>query len=90
MNWQFFWLAFVTIFLAELGDKTQIMCFSLSTKSTSITPVFFGAMTAFVMSTFISCLLGDFLQKIIPLRVIHSIAGLILIGSGILILIKKL
>ncbi len=90
MNWEIFWLAFATIFLAEIGDKTQIVCFSLSTKSASIFPVFFGAMIAFVLSTLISCLLGNFLQKVVPLRVIHSLAGLILIASGVLILVRKL
>lgn len=90
MNWQIFWLAFAIIFLAEVGDKTQIVCFSMSTKSTSILPVFLGAITAFALSTFISCLLGNFLQKVVPVRIIHSVAAIILITSGILILLKKL
>ncbi|HPP66686.1 MAG TPA: TMEM165/GDT1 family protein, partial [bacterium] len=75
MNWQFFWIAFATIFLAEIGDKTQIVCFSLSTKSMSILPVFLGAMIAFVLSTLIACFLGNFLQRIVPLKIIHSIAA---------------
>ncbi|HOL49634.1 MAG TPA: TMEM165/GDT1 family protein [bacterium] len=90
MNWQIFWIAFSTIFLAEIGDKTQLVCFSLSTKSTSIVPVFLGAMIAFVLSTFIACMLGNYLQKVVPVNVIHSIAGVILIVSGILVLINKL
>ncbi len=90
MNWQFFWIAFATIFLAEIGDKTQIVCFSLSTKSMSILPVFLGAMIAFVLSTLIACFLGNFLQRIVPLKIIHSIAAIILIASGMLILFKKI
>lgn len=89
MNWQFFWITFATIFLAEIGDKTQLVCFSLSTKSTSILPVFLGAMTAFVLSTLFACFLGNFLGKVLPVKVVHSIAGIILIVSGILILTKK-
>ncbi len=89
MNWHFFWIAFSTIFLAEIGDKTQLVCFSLSTKSSSILPVFLGAMSAFVLSTFVSCILGNYLQKVVPVNVIHSIAGIILIASGVLILVKK-
>lgn len=89
MNWQFFWIAFATIFLAEIGDKTQLVCFSLSTKSASIVPVFLGAMTAFVLSTLVACFLGNFLGKVLPVKVIHSIAGIILVVSGILILTKK-
>ncbi|MGB9642416.1 MAG: TMEM165/GDT1 family protein [Candidatus Ratteibacteria bacterium] len=90
MNWQIFWVAFATIFLAEIGDKTQLVCFSLSAKSTSIVPVFLGAMIAFVLSTFVACLLGNYLQKIVPVNVIHSIAAIILIVSGVLILLNKL
>lgn len=89
MNWQFFWLTFGSMFLAEIGDKTQLICFSLSTKSTSIVPVFLGAMTAFVFTTLISCFLGNFLGKVIPVKIIHSIAAFILIGAGIFILAKE-
>ncbi len=90
MNWQFFWLAFATIFLAEIGDKTQLVCFSLSTKSVSILPVFLGAISAFVLSTLVACFLGNFLAKIVPTKIIHSIAAIILIASGIFILAKEL
>ncbi|MCM8806265.1 MAG: TMEM165/GDT1 family protein [Candidatus Omnitrophica bacterium] len=89
MNWQLFWLAFSTIFLAEIGDKTQLVCFSLSTKSVSIIPVFTGAMIAFVLSTLISCSLGNYLAKVVPVKLMQSIAGVILIVSGILILARK-
>ncbi|MCM8814849.1 MAG: TMEM165/GDT1 family protein [Candidatus Omnitrophica bacterium] len=90
MNWQFFWLTFATIFIAEIGDKTQLVCFSMSAKSGSIVPVFIGAMSAFVLSTLISCSLGNFFSKIVPERIVQSITGLILIASGIFILLRKL
>ncbi|MCM8758525.1 MAG: TMEM165/GDT1 family protein [Candidatus Omnitrophica bacterium] len=90
MNWQFFWLTFATIFLAEIGDKTQLVCFSMSAKSASILPVFLGAMTAFVLSTLVACLLGGFLSKVVPVKIVHSIAGVILVAAGIFILIKEL
>ncbi len=90
MNWQLFWLTFATIFLAEIGDKTQLVCFSMSTKSTSILPVFLGAMTAFVLSTLVACLLGNFLSKVVPVKIIHSIAAVILIAAGLFILVKEL
>lgn len=90
MNWQFFWLAFSTIFLAEIGDKTQLVCFSLSTKSASIVPVFLGAITAFVFSTAVACLAGSFLAKVVPAKIIHSIAAIILIAAGIFILAREM
>ncbi|MCX7706322.1 MAG: TMEM165/GDT1 family protein [bacterium] len=90
MNWQSFWFTFSTIFLAEIGDKTQLVCFSLSTKSASIVPVFLGAMTAFIFTTLISCFLGNFLGKVMPVKIIHSLAGLILIAAGLFILVKEL
>jgi hypothetical protein len=49
---------FVMIFLAELGDKTQISTFALATNSRSMLSVFLGASGALVLTTLIAVVLG--------------------------------
>jgi Ca2+/H+ antiporter, TMEM165/GDT1 family len=76
---------FVFIFLAELGDKTQIAVFSLSSESSSPWPVFIGASTALVLSTALAVVLGTVFARSIPpgfSRVVHYVAGGLLVLTG--------
>ncbi len=81
-----FWMAFGLIFLAELGDKTQLATLMLSANGHSPVAVFLGAALALVLVALISALLGDALASVVPVRVIHICAGaaFVLIG-GLLI-----
>jgi len=75
---------FVTVFLAELGDKTQLATILFaSEKEYSPTLVFLAAATALVASTAIAVILGSMAGKYlsaIPLKLIAGV-GFILIGS---------
>ncbi|HTZ52428.1 MAG TPA: TMEM165/GDT1 family protein, partial [Spirochaetia bacterium] len=53
VNWQVLGSAFFMIFLAELGDKTQISTFAFASESKSPLSVFLGAALALVCSSFI-------------------------------------
>lgn len=55
---------FICVFLAELGDKTQIQTMLLAAKSNSILPVFIGASLALVASSVIGVLAGSANHKI--------------------------
>jgi len=90
MNWGAFWVAFSMIFVAELGDKTQLMCLSLSSKYQSFWPVFTGAMAGFVVTTALAVLLGTVIDRFLPIRVIQIFSGCLLIVLGGLILLKKI
>jgi len=81
--------AFMLVFLAELGDKTQLMSMTLACQSRKPLWVFVGAASALVVVTLIAVLCGDCLTRVIPAKRIHQIAGVIFIVFGALMLLKK-
>ncbi|HIJ83966.1 MAG TPA: TMEM165/GDT1 family protein [Magnetococcales bacterium] len=56
---------FLVIFLAELGDKTQLVCMTLAARFRGL-PVFFGAMTAFGILNVLAVVFGAALTQWIP------------------------
>jgi len=87
---QAFWLAFGLVFLAELGDKTQLATLMLSANGHAPLPVFGGAVLALVLVTLSSALLGDVLAHTVPLRLIHVGAGVAFLLVGGLLLTGRL
>lgn len=81
---------FLLVFIAELGDKTQLATMLLSAKSNSVVPVFIGASLALVCSSLIGVLAGTYLTRYIPPNLIQSCAGVLFIFMGILILMGKI
>ena len=81
-----FWLAFGLVFLAELGDKTQLATLMLSANGHSPLPVFIGAAAALVLAALISAVAGDALSQVLPLRLIHIGAGVTFLAIGALLL----
>ena len=77
---------FFLIFIAELGDKTQIATMLLSAKSNSIMSVFIGSSIALICSSFIGVFAGAYITKYIPPHYIQNSAGVLFIVMGILIL----
>ncbi|MEN2984400.1 MAG: TMEM165/GDT1 family protein [Dictyoglomaceae bacterium] len=84
-----FLATFLTIFLAELGDKTQLAVLSLSIHTKSPFIVFIGSSIALSLLSFIGAYLGTFLLKFFPRGVIEKIAGFIFILAGIFMFLKK-
>ena len=77
--------AFAFVFLAELGDKTQLAVLALTTKSPSPWPVLVGASLALILSTGLAVGLGCLINKALPagfLRYVHYAAGTLLIVVG--------
>jgi len=74
---------FVTVFMAELGDKTQLATVLFATeKQASPWLVFFAAAAALVLSTAVAVALGTLAERYlvkVPLKLIAG-AGFILIG----------
>ncbi len=84
-----FFSIFLTIFLAELGDKTQIAAFLFSTdKSKSKIVVFGAAALALLLSTAIAVLLGDFLSRHINQKTLSWMAGFGFILIGIWMILR--
>lgn len=81
---------FFLVFVAELGDKTQLATMLLSAKSNSIMTVFIGSSLALVCSSFIGVFAGAYITKYIPPHYIQNSAGVLFILMGILILSGKI
>jgi putative Ca2+/H+ antiporter (TMEM165/GDT1 family) len=74
---------FGLIFLAELGDKTQLATFAFSAESPSRLSVFIGSATALVLTSFVAVLFGGLVGKWIPANTIKIGAGILFILLGL-------
>ena len=88
VNWQVLGSAFLMIFLAELGDKTQLSTFAFASQSKSPLSVFLGASLALVLSSFIGVILGGLVGRFVPERIMKVLAGLVFLGFGALTLVE--
>lgn len=77
---------FITIFLAEMGDKTQLATLLLSAQSQSPWLVFAGAGSALIATSLVGVLLGRYLAKVLSPRTIDIAAGVLLMVISILLL----
>jgi len=82
--------AFVTLFLAELGDKTQLAIITMSAKTESKVAVFIGASLALVIVSLLAVLFGAALTQIIPVEWLQRIVAVAFIAIGVLMLFKVL
>lgn len=89
MNWKLLLSSFIMIFIAELGDKTQLATFTLAAESKSPLVIFLGCGSALLLTTFIGVFFGDMITRIIPLHIIKYLAGFVFIGFGIMMLVGK-
>ncbi len=76
---QVFSSTFVTIFLAELGDKTQLTTLLMAAESKSPWLVFAGAGAALVATSFLGVWVGCWLAKRIAPRTLELSAGAVLL-----------
>ena len=82
------WRAFVStlglLFVAELGDKTQLAVLSLSSKIQTPWAVFTGAALALISLTALGVLGGQSLAKIVPQRLLHQLSAVAFVAMGAL------
>src|SRR3972149_2184069 len=80
--------AFLLIFVAELGDKTQLSVISLSS-SYKWQHVFAGSMLAFLAVDGVSIAVGGPLLALVPLRYVQIGSGIVFVIFGIFPLLRK-
>lgn len=90
MEWKIFGTAFVTLLLAELGDKTQLAIITLTAKTDSKIAVFLGASLALVSVSLLAVLFGGLLTQFIPTEWLQRIVAVAFILIGVLMLFGKL
>ena len=74
---------FTTVFMAELGDKTQIATMLLTAQSGKPLIVFMGAAAALVSSSLVGVVVGRWISNQMPLERFKYIAGCVMICLGI-------
>jgi putative Ca2+/H+ antiporter (TMEM165/GDT1 family) len=88
MEWKIFLTVLGTVFIAELGDKTQLatMLFAADREVSKLT-VFFAASAALVLASALGVLAGSALSEFINEKILHYIAGVgfIVIGAWTLV-----
>ena len=78
---------FLTVFLAELGDKTQLATVALSGTSDRPLAVFLGSASALVLASLLGAMAGGSVASVIPTELLQLIAsvGFLIIGTRLLL-----
>ena len=83
MDWKIFLTTFGTIFLAELGDKTQLAAIMMTSKTKLPWAVFTGASLALCLVTLVGVLFGEGLIAVVPEHILKKGAALAFIAIGL-------
>jgi putative Ca2+/H+ antiporter (TMEM165/GDT1 family) len=87
MDPRMFATVFASIFVAELGDKTQLATLLYASQGeTSRWTIFLGAASALVVTSAIGVLAGGLVSELVSPRVLHWVAGLGFVAIGVWIL----
>ncbi len=74
-----FGTTFVTIFLAEIGDKTQLSTLLMSAESHSPWVVFIGSAAALITTSLLGVLLGGWIASRLSPKTVEKSAGVMLL-----------
>ncbi|MEF9934940.1 MAG: TMEM165/GDT1 family protein [Clostridium sp.] len=80
---------FFLVFIAELGDKTQLTTMMLSAQSGSKMAVFIGSSLALICASVMGVLLGGILNKYIPANLIQTASAIAFIAIGVILLFNR-
>ncbi|KMT21755.1 TMEM165/GDT1 family protein [Clostridium cylindrosporum] len=80
---------FLLVFVAELGDKTQLTTMMLSAQSGSKMAVFIGSSVALICASVMGVLLGGVLNKYVPASLVQTASAIAFIIIGVLLLFNK-
>ena len=81
---------FLTIFIAELGDKTQLATLTISGTSNKPLAVFLGSSTALIFASLIGALAGGSISNYLPEIILKSIASVTFFIIGIRLFVNSL
>lgn len=83
------WLStFITIFLAEMGDKTQLATMLMAAQSRSPLSVLLGAGTALIATSLVGVLLGRWISKLVSPKTLDLLAATLMIGIAVMLSIE--
>lgn len=85
IDWKLLWSTFALLFVAELGDKTQLAVVCTSANSNCPRTVFLGAALALVTVTLIGTLAGQVISRFVSPDVLRKgAAGLFVVMGGLM------
>ncbi len=88
MDLRVLWAACVTIFLAEIGDKTQLAVFGGTATTGKPLEIFLGAMFGLAAATAIGVMLGQVMGTLVSPKLLRIAGGILFIGIGLWLLMK--
>ena len=80
---------FFTVFLAEMGDKTQLTTITLSSNTNKPLAVFIGSSIALILATLLGALAGGSIANLIPAFLLKLLSGLVFLIIGINLLAQS-
>ena len=89
MEWRVFLTTFGVIFLAEMGDKTQLAAMTMAAESKRPWAVFVAAALALTAVSAIGVVAGSVIGNYVSLIWIKRISAVAFIVIGVLILLDK-
>ncbi len=90
MDWKIFLATFGAVFFAELADKTQIVGIGMASKSVKPFSVWLGSISAYIIVTAISVLIGAALGKFLKPEFIRYGGAGIFVIIGVLMFLGKI
>ena len=82
-------LSFITVFLSELGDKSQLAAIALGSSCNSPRAVFFGTASALLLASLIGVAIGFSTAEVLPARLVKAIAAIGFAVMGLRLLWPK-
>jgi len=83
MDFKIVLTTFGMIFLAELGDKTQLATFALAAESKSRLGVFLGSAGSLVLTSLLAVVFGTGVSRLFPANYIKTGAGALFVLLGL-------
>mgnify|MGYP000947742670 CR=1 FL=1 len=83
MDFKVLFTTFALVFLAELGDKTQLATFAFAADTKSRLAVFLGSAGALIMTSLLAVLFGSLVSRMVPPQCIKLGAGALFIVLGV-------
>ena len=80
---------FVTVFLAEMGDKTQLTTITLSSSTNKPLAVFIGSSIALILATLLGVLAGGSIARLVPAFFLKLLSGIVFLFIGINLLVQS-
>jgi putative Ca2+/H+ antiporter (TMEM165/GDT1 family) len=89
MDWPAFFSTFAAIFVAEMGDKTQLATLTFAAGARSRWMVFAASALALVAASAIAVLAGEVVSRLISPAVLRRAAGVVFIVLGVMYLVGR-